>query len=82
MKKMSGWEGLEASCPNISGAQGAFYWLHEVHAAVSPTAEEHARRSDSQCPPSGLPNPFKPELQSQEQRDFQGDEIISCVWPE
>ena len=37
MKKMSGWEGLEASCPNISGAQGAFYWLYEVH-AFSPTA--------------------------------------------
>lgn len=53
MKKMSGWEGLEASCPNISGAQGAFYWLREVR-AVSPTAEERERRSDSQCPLSGL----------------------------
>lgn len=46
MKKMSGWEGLEASCPNISAAQGAFYWLHEVH-AFSPTAEDHERQADS-----------------------------------
>lgn len=53
MRKMSGWEGLEASCLNISGAQGAFYWLHQVH-DVSPTAEEREARSDSQCPLSGL----------------------------
>lgn len=80
MKKMSGWEGLEASCPNILGPK-----VHFI-GSTKCTLLAPQQKSVSAGPTASVLflvlHPFKPELQSQEQQRFQGDEIISCVWPE